>query len=270
MGVSAGLLYKEWMQSRWTAVSFFVVNIIIGVFSYAPLFSNPRLNTVLEIKDMAGMWFAIHMFLIAFLLITSVNQELIHLDLWLHTENSLLRLVGMKAVLAIMVTFGSLILCAVMSGLVYYTGSLSGSTITIGTALYIAAGVIVTLMINGVFIMAVSFFVWSFYQMIKSTMGSRLVAYILTAILAFGGMILWGAIYFSEPFTRLREAWPIMSTKFGINNLTFMEYRHFILTALMPESAFVTGGGLLLYGFFTLLLFMAAVFLLGRKVRNGR
>lgn len=270
MGVSAGLLYKEWMQTRWTAVSFFAVTIVIGVFSYAPLYSNPRLDTVLEIQDLAGMWFIIHMFLMAFLLISSVNQEFVHLDLWIHTKTSLFRLVGMKAVLAILVTLGSLLMCAVLTGIVYFTDSPPGSFISIGTALYVVCGVILTLLINAVFIMAVSFFVWSFYQMIKSTMGSRLVAYILTALLTFGGMFFWGAIYFSEPFTRLREAWPIMSTKFGINNLTFMEYRHFILTALMPESAFLTGGGLLLYGFFTLLLFMAAVFLLGRKVRHGR
>ncbi|WP_248510602.1 hypothetical protein [Sporosarcina sp. NCCP-2222] len=269
MAVSAGLLYKEWMQSRWIAISFLVVNIAIGAFSYAPLYSNPRLDTVLEIKDMTGMWFAIHMFIMAFILISSVNQEFLHLDLWLHTKMSLFRLVGMKAVLAILITLCSLIVCSLMTGLVYYMSHPSES-ISIGTALYVAAGIIVTLLINAVFIMAVSFFFWSFYQMVQSVLVSRLFALVMTAFLGVGAIVFWGAIYFSTPFQWLREAWPIMDTKFGINNLTFMEYRHFILTALIPESAFVTGGGLLLYGFFSLLLFMAGVFMLSRKVRNGR
>ena len=256
-----GLFLKEWVQGSREMIPFYFVSVIITFLSLSHVFIGIPADIVGEISSFVGLWFVIHTIygVIGFLI--SVGREMKRPDIWLHSPVSVVQLVSAKALFSILTMTCSLVLTGPIIIGSYYSGE-TGDTISILSSILLLLGVIFVIVLNSVYIMALSFLFWSIYHVLRSRIGWFSI--IVTVGLSMRWAYVWGMLWFTEMFNSIKE-WGSINEKATL--LDALSYNNYIFTGLVPESAVLTIGSLLLYGIFTAVYFITGSILFEKKVR---
>lgn len=224
-----GLCQKEWMLMRWQVIGFFIMNLIIGLLSVAPLATGAVTNMESELNSLHKMWLVMHMVLGPILIFTSLEQDKKQPDVWFHSPSSMWQIIGVKVFMTTMIVFGSLVVSSLMVAVAYYAGP-SMDTVPIVTAGVLTASLIVTALVNAVFNIVATLFIWVLIQYFNLRIGW--LSSIAVLIPFYVIVIIWG-----------------------------------VLTSVFPESATITLKSLLVFGLFSMIFFCAGTLLLDKKVR---
>lgn len=258
-----GLIRKEWMLLRLgvtviTILSFFVI--LVGPSVVRMLFDAPG-DFSSHALILGGTWIVFHLFLGAFVLFTSLGNEMKRPDIWLHSPASIVRLVGAKAAFASAVTAASLLWSGVLLGIAFFLSEVGGA-ITLEDGVLPLLSAMVAIFLRSIFVMGLGFFFWSIYQVLRSRIGSFLSG-VVSYILLFLSAALWEKARITTIFDSLKTFGPVKWT-----NVTFYnESTSYFFTGFVPDGVVFTVGGLLLYGTITVMLFMAGSVLFEKKVR---
>lgn len=256
-----GLLEKEWVFQKWTVISLILLNILITVIETNSVIDRLLNWELSEVTKVSNTWFFLHMYLGLILLFSSLTNEMKQMDVWLHSPKSVFQLVGSKIAFSVYAVSCSFLLCgAVISISSYMDGAGSAFEMILS---YMSTTLV--LVLNAVFLMMISFFFWSVYQVLKSSLGR--VAILLTLILVVMSNVLWAFIWFTDWFQSLREMGPIIDFRMVKSDLPYFAETNFMLAGLMPEDAILTVGSLLLYIVLSSALFISGATLFEKKVR---
>jgi len=258
MKVWKGLFNKEWMLLRWEFIALtFVVIVVLGA-SLEYQFVDTQSYFTLENQWFYEVLLIVHLAAGVILLYQSLSREMKRPDIWLHSPGSLGRLVGAKMLFLSYMLMWSLLLCGTIIGVSYYIG---GGTLPLVDGIALLFSVIVAIVLNSIYIMALGFFFWSIYQVLHSRIGWFSI--IITIGVFYFWIFIWGILYFLELFSPIKEMWPIKLTE----GLPYLEYNNFIFTGLVPEGAILSVGSLLLYVVLIAIYFFAGAVLFEKEVR---
>lgn len=256
-----GLLQKEWIFQKWTIISLILLNVLITVIETNSVIDRLLNWELSEVIKVSNTWFFLHMYLGLILLFSSLTNEMKQTDVWLHSPKSIFQLVGSKIAFAIIAVSCSFLLCGAVISISSYVGG-AGSTLEI---IFSYMSTTLVLILNAVFLIMISFFFWSVYQVLKSRLGY--VAILLTLILFVSSIVLWAFIWFTDWFQSLREIGSIIDFRVIKSDLPYFTESNFMLAGLMPEDAILTVGSLFLYIVLSSALFIGGATLFEKKVR---
>lgn len=180
MTAVGGLLRKEWILMRWSAVGFVAVLTLIAISSFAPL----AVGGIFDINEYVQMFSTMHMFFGAALFLHSLHTDMKQPDVWFHSPASIWKLLGVKAMLAILINFGSFIIWSSIWVIAYFFGGFVGDIPEITTLL--------KLFVNIIFIISVSLAIWVVYKLAEAKIG--LFAILIVIILIPMGSLLWAIL----------------------------------------------------------------------------
>lgn len=257
-----GLFHKEWILMRWrilayAAITIFLVTVgpmIMYVFLGIPM--NFFTNTLV----LAGVWLVFGMFISYGVLISSLGKEMKQRDIWLHSPAPILHLVGAKALFAAMVTAGMMLLIGVLLGLSFFLSDAVG-TISFADGVLAFLSVMIALFLNSIYMMAIGFFFWSIYHVLRSRVGEFSI--IVTLACFFVGVYLWKMLGVTGVFRVAREIVPIKMTE----TTFFNESTSYFFTGIVQGSVITSLGSLVVYGAIATVLFVVGATLFEKKVR---
>ena len=208
--------------------------------------------------DSISLWFFLHMFLGVIVLLYALGEEMKYADIWLHSPESVVKLVAAKIVIVLFAVSCSLVSCGTILGGLYLV---SGGPVSVfGAKLFFS--VALAILLNSIYVMAIGLFFWSIYQVVRSRI-NRFWSRSVTLVLFF----IW--VYIVEKFQGMELFRMIKS--FGPLNLPdvtfYNEDNRFMFTGIAHESVIFTVGGLLLYCTVTVALIIAGSVLFEKKVR---
>lgn len=257
-----GLFFKEWMISRAEVMTLLILNAVIGIslpFIVGSVFTIPQ-----DISDgfdvFIGIWLLAHLFIGLKLLYTSVNSELKHPDIWLHSQRSVFQLIGVKAMFAVFITAAMLIVGGVMLG-VSVTLSSHEQPLSLIDSVLVSLSVMTATFLISIYITAMGFFFWSIYQVLRSRIGS--IAVVVTPVIFLGYTYLLEKGRFPSIFDTLIAFGPVKftDTKF------YDETNYNLISVIVPDGIVFTVGGLLFYGIIAAIFFVVGSVLFEKKVR---
>ena len=168
-----GLFKKEWILLKWGVITVFLLNIIV-VMAAPPIINRAfglPLNTFENSLVISGVWFVVSMFVAVGILYASLETEMKQPDIWLHSPAPMWQLVGIKAVFAIAVTAMLLVLDGVLLSISFLMSDAYGTIPKLSGALAMLS-VMISIFLKSIYIMALVFMFWSFYQMWRTRSGS--------------------------------------------------------------------------------------------------
>lgn len=248
-----GLIRKEWKLMR-SGVILFILLISIIVF----VDGSPNFYGSADFLDSISSWFFLHMFFGVIVLLNSLGEEMKHADIWLHSPQSIVKLVAAKVVIVLFAVTCSLVSCGTIIGVLYY---LSGGTVsTFGVAL--SFSVALAIFLNSAYVMGIGLFFWSIYQVFRSRINgfwSRTIS----LLLFFIGVYLFEKFQAKNVFRLIRHFGPI-----HLPDVTFYKKENsFMFTGIAHEGVIFTVGSMLLYCTLTVVLIIAGSILFEKKVR---
>lgn len=261
-----GLIRKEWILLKWGILVLFFVN--IAVVLAVPRFINRAfdlpLNTFENSLIVSGTWFVFSMFIGVGVLFTSLEKEMKQPEIWLHSPAPMWRLVGIKAVFAVVVTGLILVLNGVLLSISFVASDAYGTLSRFDGALSMIS-VMVSIFLKSIYIMGFGFMFWSLYQIGRSR--SRGLAVISTTLLffagAFTGTVIAELFRSIEILTTIKEFGSVKLTGFAFYN----EQNSYFFTGIVPDGVVFSVGGLILYGALTLIFFAVGAKVFEKKVR---
>ena len=266
-----GLFKKEWTLLKWGIIVLALKNvfvILLGPTIINRVFGVPQ-DFFTTTLILVGIWLVFNIFVGAGVLITSLGREMKRPDTWLHSPASMLQLVGAKAVFAMVVTVFLLALGGLLLGVSFLTSDAIG-IISISDGVLSLLLVLLAIFLNSILIMAIGFFIWSVYEVIRShkgkTSGGMLI--ILSFAGAFTGLILSDKLgigmAIASVFRSINKIGPVKVTDLAFYN----EHTSYLFTSIVPvEDIIFSTGGLLVGGIVTVFLFVAGSMLFEKKVR---
>jgi hypothetical protein len=256
-----GLFRKEWAFQKWFIVALVLINLMITIMEISPVFVGVLTRSMTEILASSNSWFLLHLYMGVFLLILSLVNEMKSPDIWLHSTATVAKLVGAKVVVITFAVTCSFLLCGIVIGVTSYVGG-SGDS---GLEVLSFSSMIFLLVINTVYAMVVSFFIWAIYQVLKLRIGRYSI--IVTIAVVWLSVYIWAFVWFSDWFQEIKEFGPILELTPMANGFLYLREQNFIFLGLLPESAFITVGSLFLYVVISLVLFIMGATLFEKKVR---
>ena len=266
MKSAKGLIRKEWILLKWGILVLVLVNIVI-VMAGPPLINRAfdvPLNTFENSLIISGTWFVASLFIGVGILYTSLEKELKHPDIWLHSPAPIWQLVGIKAIFAVAVTALILILNGVLLSISFILSDAYGTISRFDGALSMVS-VMISIFLKSIYIMSFGFMFWSFYQIGRSR--SKGLSVIFTTLLFFAG-IFTGTVIAElfrsiEFLTTIKAFGPVKLTGLSFYN----EQNSYLFTGIVPDGVVFTAGGLILYAALTLIFFAVGAKLFEKKVR---
>lgn len=257
-----GLFQKEWMISRAEVMTLLILNAVIGIslpFIIGSVFTIPQ-----DISDgfdvFVGIWLLAHLFIGLKLLYTSVKYEMKHPDIWLHSPYSIFQLVGVKAVFAAFTTIGLLIVGGITLGIAVNITKVIQLPSFIDSVL-VSLSVMTTVFLLSIYIMAMGFFFWSIYQVLRSRIGS--IAIVVTPLIFLGYTYVLDKIRMPMFFDKITSFGPVKFTTAKF----YDEATHNLISIIVPDGVVFTAGALLFYGGIAVLFFVVGSWLFEKKVR---
>lgn len=261
-----GLIKKEWILLRWGIAALFLSNIVI-VMAGPPLINRAfgiPLTTFENSLIITGVWFLFNLFIGVGVLLTSLEKEMSQLDIWFHSPAPMWKLVGSKAVFAVVVSALSLVLSGVLLILSFFMSDAYGVIPKSSGALSLLS-IMISIFLTSIYFMAIGFLAWSLYQVGRSRFQS--LSIIFTILLLFLGAFV--GTFISELFRRstiltaIKEFGPVKLTNVPFYN----EHDSYLFTGIVPDGVAFTVGGLFLYGLLTITFFVVGAKLFEKKVR---
>ena len=253
-----GLFKKEWVLMRREFIALIFVDIVVVGTSLQFMFIEGQDYFSSESQWLQEKLIIVHLAAGVILLYQSLNREMKRPDIWLHSPVPFWRLIGVKGLFLAYVVMLSLLLCGAIIGVSYYIG---GGTFPILDGIVLLFSVSVAIVLNSIYIMALGFLFWSIYQVLRSRIGWFSI--IITIGVFYVWAFFWGILYFLELFSPIKEMGPIKLTE----GLSYLAYHNYIFTGLVPESAILSIGSLLLYVVMIAIYFFAGSVLFEKKVR---
>ena len=253
-----GLLRKEWAFMKWPVITLVFINIVITVLEISPVISGLLDRNMIETLTSSNVWFNLNLYMGVFLLLVSLFNEMKRADIWLHSRASIKQIVGAKILFVGLAVTCSLLLCGVVIGV-------SGGANSTLTEVLTFMATIAAIVLNTVYVSIVAFFIWSVYQVLRSRIGS--LAIIVTLVLVVICTFLWALVWFTNWFQMIKEMGPILEVSTMTAGLPYLRETNLLFAGLMPESALMTVGSLLLYIVISLGLFIGGATLFEKKVR---
>ena len=261
-----GLFKKEWALMKWGIIALALLTVFIVLLG--PVISSrvsglPQdffTNTLVIV----GTLLIFYIFIGVGVLCTSLGEEMKRPDIWLHSPASMLKLVVAKALFAAAVTSFILLVGVGLLGISYFSSNAIG-TISVSDAVLSLLSAFIALLLVSILVMAIGFFFWSSYQVIRSRFGS--LARFLTSILFFAG-IFTGIVLYEKLkgigiYDAIRGLGPVKLT----NAKFYNEYVSHLFTGIVPEGFSLSIGILLVGSLLTVILFVAGSMLFEKKVR---
>lgn len=257
-----GLFQKEWLVSKAEVMTLFILNIVIGISM--PILTLKVFESSQDLSDslsvFVSIWLLAHLFIALKILYTSVKNDMKYPDIWLHSPRSIFQLVGVKAVFAAFITLGSLVVSAVIFGLTLMTLDLVELP-SLGDRVLVSLSAILTTFLISIYMMAIGFFFWSLYQVLRSRIGS--IAVVATPLIFISYIYLLEKIRFPSVFDEIISFGPV---KFTDTNF-FDETTYNLIAVIVPNGVVFTVGGLLFYGVIAAAFFVVGSWLFEKKVR---
>lgn len=193
-------------------------------------------------------------------LVTSLGKEMKQPEMWLHSPAPLLQLVGVKALFATFVTANLLLLNGILIVLSFLFSDRVGK-VDLMDELLALLSVIIALFLISIFIMAIGFFFWAVYHVIRSYLGEFSI--VLTFALFIGAAMLWEKLRALGLFDAVGTFFPIKAT----STMLYNESNSYFFTGIVPGGVITSLGSLLVYGTLTVVLFVVGAALFEKKVR---
>lgn len=169
-----------------------------------------------------------------------------------------------KAVVATVAVACSLLVTGfVMSIFNYIGGYWDGSSIV--DELLLMLSMVIAVLLNSLLFIVITLFFMQVYQVLKSWIGK--ISIIVTVALFPLSTLIWAVIWIMDWLQVLRETGPIYGVRTAAGVSPSLFETNFILGSLLPESAVLTVGSVVLYGVFTSILFISGSMLFDKKVR---
>lgn len=253
-----GLMRKEWAIQKWSFITILTTIFALTAFDVSSfLVGNPNEN-LFGLSMSRNTWFILHMYMGIFLLLTSLMNETKRQDVWLHSTASIRELIGSKLVFSTLAVMSSLLLSGALMSITAFKAGITW------TEVLVFLGMIVSLTLNVVFLMVLTFLIWSIFQVLQSRIGKY--AFLVTGVFVFVSTIVWAIIWFTDGFQKVKEMGPLLKLT-SSNAFLYLYETNFILAGFMPDGAVITVGSLLLYIVLSTVLFIAAASLFEKKVR---
>ena len=257
-----GLFRREWILLRWGIIILATLNIFVvlmGPTLISNVFGVPR-DFFATTLILASTWLVFNMFIGLFMLLKSLGYEMKRPDVWLHSPATMVKLIGAKALFAAMVTGLSLLLGGILMGISFYLSE-SRHELTFVEGSLPLLSVIITLFLYSIYLMAIGFFIWSIYQVIRSRVGEWSI--LITFVVVFLGFFLIEKLRVVGVLKPILNFGPVQMTDVSI----FNEQNSYFFTGIAHNGVMFTLGGLLLNGLVVAFLFTAGSVLFEKKVR---
>ncbi|WP_432362469.1 hypothetical protein [Sporosarcina sp. UB5] len=174
-----GLLRKEWVLMRLTAVIFVVFFIGIAVSSFTPA----AVGGIVDSVELTDMFSTILTFIGMGLFLHSLQVDLKQPELWLHSPASIWKLLFVKMAMALLAVVGFILIWSGIGVIAYFMGGFAG----------FVPGMITLqkLLVTAIFIMTASLLIWVIYKVLEIRLGwfAALISLIPIFII---GLMIWG------------------------------------------------------------------------------
>lgn len=256
-----GQFKKEWIMMRTNIFIYAMINLIVvigGPFLLRKIFDGST-DFYDDTLIIGGLWLVAGLFIGVVVLLISLEKEMKQSYIWLHSPASMLELVLVKAVFAVFVTVILLIWCQlIMAGMfVYADMTLAVSYLE---AFLTMINIIVVIVANSIYSMAVLFFFWAIYRVLHAS--TRTFGFVIAFGLYIIVAVLWEKLRGVGFFKVLANIEPIHLTT------TIFSYDQTeIFTGLVSESVINSVGSVVFYSLLTVLLFWLGAQLFEKKVR---
>lgn len=256
-----GQFKKEWIMMRTNIFIYALINFIVvigGPFLLRKVFDGST-DFYDDTLIIGGLWLLAGMFIGVVVLFISLEKEMKQSYIWLHSPASMLEFVLVKAVFAVFVTVILLIWCQlIMAGMFVY----ADMTLTVSylEAFLAMMNIIVVIVANSIYSMAVLFFFWAIYRVLHAR--TRTFGFVIAFGLYIIAAVLWEKLRGAGFFKALANMEPIHLT-----TATFYFDPSEIFTALVSDSVVNAVGSLVFYSLLTMLLFWLGAQLFEKKVR---
>lgn len=259
-----GLVRKEWALVKWFAIALIVINVGIAVVDSSPISLGRADDSTSYAFMTSGLWFQLHMYMGIVLVAVSYSRERPRVDIWLHSPAPYVQLVGAKAVVAASVVACSLLLTGIVIAIFNYVGGYWDGLSVLGELLLMLS-MIITVALNSLLFIVITLFFMQVYQVLKSWIGK--ISIIVTVVLFQLSILIWAVIRSMDWFQVLKELGPIHGVRMAAGVVPRLYEPGSLLAVLVPESASLTVGSVLLYGVCTSILFISGSMLFEKKVR---
>ncbi|WP_153722505.1 hypothetical protein [Sporosarcina cascadiensis] len=258
----SGLFRKEWILLKWLTIGIVVLNalVILAVPSVITNLTGVSGTLYEHTHIVAGTWFALYTFSGAGILLYSLTKEMNTPDIWLHSPRSMFQLAGAKALLSAFIAIATLFLGGLLAGIMFYIlGDWSTDSVWRGALALIS--ILLAISLKSCFLMAVGFFFWSLYQVIRVRM--RFFVVPLTVMLFFLALAIWEMLRINDFFDWLRTLIPIKLT----NESFYNEQADYLFTGFVRDGIVFSVGSVLFYAVLIYVLLAAGSRLFEKKVR---
>lgn len=218
------------------------------------------MNYFVDGVQIGGGWLVLGLFIAIFVLGQSLERDMKQPHIWLHSPASMLELVTVKMVF---VTFVTMVLIIWSQLIIVVMFKLSDMTETVSNLdLFQAmAGIFIVIMANSIIAMAILFFFWAIYQVLKTR--TKTFGFILAFLLYVLAAMLWEKLRAFGLFKALAKVIPIDLTK----PVFFEEVKSSLFLELAADSVMNSVGSIFFYAGLTVLLIWVGAWLLEKKVR---
>lgn len=255
---------KEWALVKWFAIALIVINVGIAVVDNSPNSLGRADDSTFYAFMTSGLWLKLHTYMGVVLVAVSYSRERPRGDIWLHSPTPYVQLVGAKAVVATVAVACSLLVTGFVISIFNYIGGYwDGSSIV--DELLLMLSMIITVALNSLLFIVITLFFMQVYQVLKSWIGK--ISIIVTVVLFQLSILIWAVVRFMDWFQVLKELGPINGVRMAAGVVPRLYEPGSFLAVLVPESASLTVGSVVLYGVFTLILFISGSMLFEKKVR---
>ncbi len=255
---------KEWALVKWFAIALIVINVGIAVVDNSPISLGKADGSTSYAFITSGLWFQLHMYMAIVLVAVSYTREKPRVDIWLHSPAPYVQLVGAKAVVAVSAVACSLLLTGFVISIFNYIGGYwDGSSVV--DELLLMLSMVIAVLLNSLLFIVITLFFLQVYQVLRSWIGK--ISIIVTVVLFQLSILIWAVIRFMDWFQVLKELGPINSVRMAAGVVPRLYEPGSLLAVLVPETASLTVGSVLLYGVCISILFFSGSMLFEKKVR---
>lgn len=194
-------------------------------------------------------WFGLSTMLAIIFYMISLEQSMKEKEQWLHSPASVYELLGVKVMSSLLLMFVVVLTVGTAS---LYNAKDSVSVLTIVGGAFV-------LLLNAIFLIAVTTFYWALLEVCKSRIGKW--AWPLTLYLFVQGIYVWFIFYVGLGVREMKEFRPIGTSS------SLIQEESALLAGLIPSTALMTMGSLLMYIVLIPLIFISSAWLFEKKVR---
>ncbi|WP_301110100.1 hypothetical protein [Sporosarcina sp.] len=257
-----GLFRKEWVLLKWLTIWIVGLNalVILAVPSAITSLSGIPGTLYEHTHIVTGTWFALYTFSGAGILLYSLTKEIKTPDIWLHSPRSMFQLAGAKALFSAFIAIATLFFGGLLAGIMFsILGEWSTDSAWHGALALIS--ILLAISLKSCFLMAVGFFFWSLYQVIR--LRTRFFAVPLTVMLFFLALVIWEMLRINDFFDWLRTLMPIKLT----NESFYNEQTDYFFTGFVRDGIVFSVGSVLFYAVLIYVLFAVGSRLFEKKAR---